>query len=66
MDHKDDLADIMGSTTAAPVAQNSTHEVVPVVEEEQKEVTTKDTVTGEEKKEIVKVPVTHNKVVPKT
>ena len=51
---------------AAPVAQNSTHEVVPVVEEEQKEVITKDTTTGEEKKEIVKVPVTKNKVVPKT
>jgi hypothetical protein len=52
--------------TTPPVAQNSTHEVVPVVEEEQKEVTTKDTITGEEKKEIVKVPVTKNKVVPKT
>jgi hypothetical protein len=50
----------------APVAQNSTHEVVPVVEEEQKEVITKDVTTGEEKKEVVKVPVTKNKVVPKT
>jgi len=29
-------------------------------------VTTKDTTTGEEKKEVVKVPVTRNKVVPKT
>jgi hypothetical protein len=36
-----------------------------VVEEEQKEVTTKDSVTGEEKVDIVKVPVTKNKVVPK-
>ena len=50
---------------AAPVAQNSTHEVIPVVEEEEKEVTTKDTTTGEEKKEVIKVPVTKNKVVPK-
>jgi hypothetical protein len=50
---------------AAPVAQNSTHEVVPVVEEEEKEITTKDTSTGLEKKEKVKVPVTKNKVVPK-
>ena len=50
---------------AAPVAQNATHEVVPVVEEEDKEVTTKDTTTGEEKKEIIKVPVTKNKVIKK-
>jgi len=55
----------ISAPAAAPVAQNSTHEVVPVVEEEEKEVTTKDTATGEEKKEIVKVPVTKNKVVPK-
>jgi len=51
---------------SAPVAQNSTHQVVPVVEEETKEVTTKDTTTGEEKKEVVKVPVTKNKVVSKS
>jgi hypothetical protein len=50
---------------AAPVAQNPTHEVVPVVEEESKVVKTKDETTGEEKTEVVKVPVTKNKVVPK-
>ena len=50
---------------AAPVAQNSTHEVVPVVEHVAKEVTTKDPSTGEEKKEVVKVPEVKNKVVPK-
>jgi len=44
---------------------NATHEVVPVVEEEVKEVTKKDPVTGAEKKEIVKVPVVKNKIVAK-
>jgi hypothetical protein len=52
-------------TVAAPVAQNSTHEVVPVVENVAKEVTTKDPSTGVEKKEVVKVPEVKNKVVPK-
>lgn len=59
------LAAPASAPVAAPVAQNSTHEVVPVVEEETKEVTTKDAATGEEKKEVVKIPVTKNKVVPK-
>lgn len=36
-----------------------------MIEEEEKEVTTKDTSTGEEKKEIVKIPVKKNKVVRK-
>lgn len=40
--------------------------MIPVVEEEEKEVTTKDSLTGEEKKEVVKVPVTKNKVVAKS
>lgn len=55
----------VAAPVAAPVAQNSTHEVVPVVEQEEKVVTTKDSTTGEEKKEVIKVPVTKNKVVPK-
>lgn len=42
-----------------------THEVVPVVENEDKIVKTKDPATGEEKTEVLKVPVTKNKVVPK-
>ena len=59
------MAATPAAPVAAPVAQNSTHEVVPVVEEETKEVITKDPITLEDKKEIVKVPVTKNKVVPK-
>lgn len=39
--------------------------MVPVVEEEEKEVVTKDLATGVEKKEKVKVPVVKNKIVPK-
>lgn len=39
---------------------------MPIVEEEEKEVITKDTSTGEEKKEKIKVPVTKNKVVKKS
>lgn len=58
------LAPIL-TPSAAPVAQNSTHEVVPVVEQVEKVVTTKDSTTGEEKKEILKVPVTKNKVIAK-
>jgi hypothetical protein len=50
---------------AAPVAQNSTHEVIPVVEHVAKEVVSTDPTTGQQKKEVVKVPETKNKVVPK-
>jgi len=48
-----------------PVAQNSTHEVVPVVEEEPKVVSKVDEVTGQEVKEVIKVPVKKMKAVPK-
>lgn len=50
---------------AAPVAQNSTHEVVPEVEEEEQEVTKTSKITGETTKTIVKVPVVKNVVKPK-
>jgi len=36
-----------------------------VVEETTKEVTSTDPLTGEEKREVVKVPVVKNKVVPR-
>jgi len=50
---------------AAPVAQNTTHEVVPVTEIEEKVEEKRDELTGEIKKEIVKKPVIKNKVIPK-
>jgi hypothetical protein len=50
---------------APPVAQNSTHEVIPVTEVEEKEEAKIDPVTKEVKVEKVRTPVTHNKVVPK-
>jgi hypothetical protein len=49
-----------------PVAQNATHEVVPVTDIEEKEVPIVDTKTDKVKKVIEKVPVTKNKVIPKT
>lgn len=54
-----------GVVPAAPVAQNSTHEVVPKTVIEEKEVTSVNKVTGEIKKEIKKVPVVKNEIVPK-
>lgn len=50
---------------AAPVAQNSTHEVVPEVQEEEQEVTKISKITGETTKQIVKVPVVKNVVKEK-
>lgn len=50
----------------APVAQNSTHEVVPVTDIEEKEIPVADAKSGKIKKVIQKVPVTKNKVIPKT
>jgi Fe2+ transport system protein B len=50
---------------AAPVAQNSTHEVVPEVQEEEQEITKTSKITGETTKQIVKVPVVKNVVKPK-
>jgi hypothetical protein len=49
-----------------PVAQNSTHEIVPVTEVEEKEIPVADAKSPKIKKVIEKVPVTKNKVIPKT
>lgn len=50
---------------AQPVAQNSTHEVVPVTDIEEKEIPVADAKSGKIKKVIEKVAVTKNKVIPK-
>ena len=48
-----------------PIAQNATHEVVPVKEIEEKEVTKVDPITNAVKTEIVKMEVIKNKAVEK-
>ena len=48
-----------------PIAQNATHEVVPVKEIEEKEVTKVDPITNTVKTEIVKMEVVKNKAVEK-
>lgn len=49
----------------APVAQNATHEVIPVTEMEEKDVPVPDAKTGKVKIVVEKVPVTKNKIIPK-
>lgn len=51
--------------SSPPLAQNATHEVKQVVEEEEKEISSKDPVTGLEKKEVVKIPVVKTRVTKK-